>query len=91
MGKPWRRRRYVYMYTYIPYIHTYIHTHPIQALPTYLPTYLPPLQVGDATILPIVGLISGVFDPFMGPYIDLEKRNMEEMLTKAVEEDRVDR
>jgi len=27
----------------------------------------------------------------MGPYIDLEKRNMEEMLEKALAEDQVDR
>ncbi|TFJ84963.1 hypothetical protein NSK_003991 [Nannochloropsis salina CCMP1776] len=44
-----------------------------------------------AAVLPILGVVSGVFDPFMGPYIDLEKRNMEEMLEKALAEDQVDR
>lgn len=44
-----------------------------------------------AEVLPILGLISGVFDPFMGPYVELERRNMEEMLQKAVAEDQVDR
>ena len=48
-------------------------------------------KVGDATVLPIVGVISGVFDPFMTPYIELERKNMDDMLTKAVEEDQVDR
>jgi hypothetical protein len=48
--------------------------------------------VTDASkVLPIVGVISGVFDPFMSPYIELERKNMEEMLDKAVTEDQVDR
>lgn len=42
-------------------------------------------------MLPILGMVSGVFDPFMGPYVELERRNMEEMLQKAIEEDQVDR
>jgi hypothetical protein len=48
-------------------------------------------RVGDPTVLPIVGVISGVFDPFMTPYIDLERRNMEELMQKSVAEDTVDR
>jgi len=40
---------------------------------------------------PSLPLPPGVFDPFMGPYIELEKRNMEEMLEKALAEDQVDR
>lgn len=44
-----------------------------------------------ADVLPVLGLVSGVFDPFMGPYVELERRNMEEMLQKAIEEDQVDR
>lgn len=48
-------------------------------------------KVHDATVLNICGMISGVFDPFMSPYIELERKNMEEMIAKAVEGDQVDR
>lgn len=48
-------------------------------------------KVHDATVLNIVGMVSGVFDPFMSPYIELERKNMEEMIDKAVEGDQVDR
>ncbi|CAM9566172.1 unnamed protein product [Discosporangium mesarthrocarpum] len=31
----------------------------------------------------IIGLLSGVFDPFMGPYISLERRNLDDLITAA--------
>jgi hypothetical protein len=40
---------------------------------------------------PIVGSLSGVFDPFMDPYVALEKSNMEEMMAKVTADDAVDR
>lgn len=57
------------------------------------PLFLFPQQTAPsaADVLPVLGMVSGVFDPFMGPYVELERRNMEEMLHKAIEEDQVDR
>jgi hypothetical protein len=37
----------------------------------------------------IVALLSSVFDPFMGPYIALERKNLEEMMLKYIEEEQV--
>ncbi|CAM9146270.1 unnamed protein product [Choristocarpus tenellus] len=31
----------------------------------------------------IIGLLSGVFDPFMGPYIALERRNLDDLINAA--------
>ena len=46
---------------------------------------------GHSVSLPIIGMISSVFDKFMGPYIEMEDKNMREMRKKAVSEDEVDR
>ncbi|CAM9440950.1 unnamed protein product, partial [Phaeothamnion confervicola] len=42
-------------------------------------------------LLPVSGMVSGVFDPFMGPYIALERRNMDELIAKGAGDDNVDR
>ena len=48
-------------------------------------------KAADPTVIPIVGVMSGVFDPFMTPYIELERKNMEENMQKALDEDKADR
>jgi hypothetical protein len=40
---------------------------------------------------PVLGLLSTVFDPFMGPYVLLERKNMDEMMKKVSAEEQVDR
>jgi len=40
---------------------------------------------------PVLGLLSTVFDPFMGPYVLLERKNMDEMMSKVSAEEQVDR
>lgn len=37
----------------------------------------------DGSLPPIIGLLSGVFDPFMGPYIAFEKRNLDDVISAA--------
>ena len=37
----------------------------------------------------IIGLLSSVFDPFMGPYIGKERKNMEDMMQKYIQEEQV--
>jgi len=64
------------------------------SLPFLLPSLSfmgPSIEVGEEVTDPPSLPPSGVFDPFMGPYIELEKRNMEEMLEKALADDQVDR
>lgn len=40
----------------------------------------------EDALQPIAGRLSSVYDPFLGPYITLEKKRMEEMLESAAEE-----
>ena len=40
---------------------------------------------------PVNGALSAVFDPFMDPYVALEKQNMEDMMAKVTAEEAVDR
>ncbi|GMH59891.1 hypothetical protein TrRE_jg13419 [Triparma retinervis] len=44
----------------------------------------------DHALLPLRGMLSGVFLPFMGPYCQLEKQNLEELLQKAVADTETD-
>lgn len=45
----------------------------------------------EAEPLPrIFGMLSSVFDPFMGPYITLERKNMDDMMRKVIEEEQVE-
>ena len=44
----------------------------------------------DHALLPLVGMLSGSFMPFMGPYVALEKSNIEELLQKAKEDKATD-
>ena len=37
----------------------------------------------------LLGALSSVFDPFMGPYVLLERKNMEEMMRKVSAEEQV--
>lgn len=37
----------------------------------------------EGSLPPIVGLLSGVFDPFMGPYVALERRNLDDLISAA--------
>lgn len=50
-------------------------------------------EIQGSTQLPqlpkLTALLSSVFDPFMGPYIALERKNLEEMMLKYIEEERV--
>ena len=39
----------------------------------------------------VAGALSGVFDPFMDPYVQLEKSNMDDMMAKVTAEEAVDR
>ena len=39
----------------------------------------------------VAGALSGVFDPFMDPYVQLEKSNMDDMMVKVMAEEAVDR
>jgi len=41
-------------------------------------------QVDEHALLPIIGILSGVFLPFMGPYVALERQNLEEQLATVV-------
>lgn len=49
----------------------------------------PSLVVGGTGLPRIVALLSSVFDPFMGPYIALERKNLEEMMEKYLREEKV--
>jgi len=44
----------------------------------------------EHALLPLVGMMSGVFLPFMGPYVLLEKQNLEEIIQKAVSDKTTD-
>lgn len=37
----------------------------------------------DGSLPAIVGMLSGVFEPFMGPYIALERRNLDDLMKTA--------
>lgn len=37
----------------------------------------------EGSLPPIIGLLSGVFDSFMGPYIAFERRNLDDLITSA--------
>lgn len=37
----------------------------------------------EGSLPPIVGVLSGVFEPFMGPYIAFERRNLDDLITAA--------
>lgn len=37
----------------------------------------------EGSLLPIVGMLSSVFEPFMGPYIAFERRNLDELISTA--------
>eukprot|EP00520_Triparma_pacifica_P006346 CAMPEP_0118656486 /NCGR_PEP_ID=MMETSP0785-20121206/13513_1 /TAXON_ID=91992 /ORGANISM="Bolidomonas pacifica, Strain CCMP 1866" /LENGTH=779 /DNA_ID=CAMNT_0006549345 /DNA_START=237 /DNA_END=2573 /DNA_ORIENTATION=- len=44
----------------------------------------------EYALLPLGGMLSGVFLPFMGPYCQLEKQNLDELLQKAVTDTETD-
>jgi hypothetical protein len=46
-------------------------------------------EAGESHVPKISNLLSSVYDPFMGPYISLERKNLEEMMTKYLEEEQV--
>jgi len=46
-------------------------------------------ELSNAELPKLVALLSSVFDPFMGPYIALERKNLEEMMLKYIEEEQV--
>lgn len=48
-----------------------------------------PPAVDDSHVPKILNMLSSVYDPFMGPYISLERKNLEEMMTKYLEEEQV--
>lgn len=37
----------------------------------------------EGSLTPIIGILSGVFEPFMGPYIAFERRNLDDLITAA--------
>ena len=37
----------------------------------------------EGSLVPIVGILSGVFEPFMGPYIAFERRNLDDLISAA--------
>ncbi|GMH52959.1 hypothetical protein TL16_g01345 [Triparma laevis f. inornata] len=39
-------------------------------------------QVDEHALLPIQGMLSGVFHPYMGPYVALERQNLEEQVRR---------
>ena len=44
----------------------------------------------EHALLPIVGILSGVFFPFMGPYVSLERQNIAEQLATVVADQELD-
>lgn len=37
----------------------------------------------EGSLTPVIGILSGVFEPFMGPYIAFERRNLDDLITAA--------
>ena len=45
---------------------------------------------GEHALLPLVGILSGVFFPFMGPYVGLERQNIASQIATAVADAELD-
>ena len=50
----------------------------------------PSVEEENTPLIPMAGMLSGCFDPFMGPYITLERQNLDEQLSTVIGDKAID-